>query len=799
MKRPPAQSDTTVPESRRRSDYDLRFLAQAADELSSSLDFEYTLAGAARLAVPYLADLCVIDILDDPGIRPVAVAHIDPHSEQLLRQMRREYPLDLSSAAPVAQVMRSGQPLLFPDVSDQLQGSISVDARHHELLRALAYRSAIVVPLIARGQTVGTIMLVRVDDELRYDANDQSLAEEFARRAADAIDNARLYASEQVARRAAEHAAQQLDMLQRLTSSFSRALTPAEVATVIAGEAADAFGARAAGVAIVTDHGSALRLLAQSAVMADDIGGSLDLPLDTRSPSTEAVRTGQPVWIASRSEWVHRYPGARSPAGEPAAAVAIPLMTDDLVAGVMEFEFDDERTLDDRERSVLLVLAQQCSQALERARLFEGERQARADAERVNERLMRLQEVTASFSRAVTPAEVAEIVIRQSIASVGAAVGSILLLTADGEALELLTAVDYPQDVLDTWTRIPMDMHVQVTEAVRSARSVWISTRDEAYERYPLLATAKTTGAKAFAAVPLIAEARPIGVLGLSFAEERILAEEERTFVELLTQQGAQALERARLFQAEMEARATAEAAVRAREEFLSIAAHELKTPLTSIKGFTQMLQRVVRQPDPDLARLAAYIDTLQSQIARLELLVADLLDISRIAQGRLVLDVQEADLVAIADGVLTQFRGAPEHLAGHTLLLDSVGPVAGVWDAGRIEQVLVNLVSNALKYSPDGGPVVVKLRGDDETVEMSVSDQGIGISEGELARVFQPFVRSAASRSSISGTGLGLAISARIVASHGGTITVTSVVNEGTTFTVRLPRVATSSNDELV
>lgn len=474
-------------------------------------------------------------------------------------------------------------------------------------------------------------------------------------------------------------------------------------------------------------------------------------------------------------------------------------MTDDLVAGVMEFEFDDERTLDDRERSVLLVLAQQCSQALERARLFEGERQARADAERVNERLIRLQEVTASFSRAVTPAEVAEIVIRQSIASVGAAVGSILLLTADGEALELVTAVDYPQDVLDTWTRIPMDMHVQVTEAVRSARSVWISTRDEAYERYPLLATVKTTGANAFAAVPLIAEARPIGVLGLSFAQERILAEEERTFVELLTQQGAQALERARLFQAEMEARATAEAAVRAREEFLSIAAHELKTPLTSIKGFTQMLQRVVRQPDPDLARLAAYIDTLQSQIARLELLVADLLDISRIAQGRLVLDVQEADLVAIADGVLTQFRGAPEHLAGHTLLLDSVGPVAGVWDAGRIEQVLVNLVSNALKYSPDGGPVVVKLRGDDETVEMSVSDQGIGISEGELARVFQPFVRSAASRSSISGTGLGLAISARIVASHGGTITVTSVVNEGTTFTVRLPRVATSSNDELV
>jgi signal transduction histidine kinase len=225
------------------------------------------------------------------------------------------------------------------------------------------------------------------------------------------------------------------------------------------------------------------------------------------------------------------------------------------------------------------------------------------------------------------------------------------------------------------------------------------------------------------------------------------------------------------------------------REEFLGIASHELKTPLTSIKGYVQMLTRRPSQRDTSAERLGGIYDALGRQVQRLEVLVTNLLDTARVQQGWLVLERRPTDLVEIARQVLARCADSPEQTAQHRLTLVAAGPVEGVWDADRLDQVLTNLISNALKYSPAGGDVRVTLRQVDDEAEVLVSDEGIGIPADEQAQLFQPFFRGASHLPhGIQGVGLGLYISGRIVDRHGGRITLVSTPSHGTTFTVRLP-----------
>lgn len=210
---------------------------------------------------------------------------------------------------------------------------------------------------------------------------------------------------------------------------------------------------------------------------------------------------------------------------------------------------------------------------------------------------------------------------------------------------------------------------------------------------------------------------------------------------------------------------------------------------MTTIKTYSQLLSVRLRKPDADPSQLQYLADRLESQVRRLEILVADLLDASRIQQGRLEIKPESLDLVELSREVLSRFEDSPLRQPEHRLILDAPEPVTGNWDAARLDQVLTNLISNAVKYSPHGGEILLRLRYDDEFAEISVSDRGIGISREEQARLFQPFIRAVGSGDVASGQGLGLFITARIVNAHAGTIAIDSQPGQGTTFTIRLPR----------
>ena len=239
-----------------------------------------------------------------------------------------------------------------------------------------------------------------------------------------------------------------------------------------------------------------------------------------------------------------------------------------------------------------------------------------------------------------------------------------------------------------------------------------------------------------------------------------------------------------------------AQQAIRVREDFLSIAAHELKTPLTTIKGYTQILRRQIDQLQRDPARLTAITEQLARQVGRLEALVVDLLDVSRIQRGELELRPERHDLSTTAREVAARFANEPERNVTQRIIVDAPEPVEGYWDPERLDQVLTNLVSNAIKYSPNNAEIQVSVHaGPNDAAVLTVADHGYGIPPEDQASLFQPFVRGHAARRGITGTGLGLYITDRIVRRHGGTITVRSRPGVGSTFTVTLPRNLTATS----
>jgi signal transduction histidine kinase len=233
-------------------------------------------------------------------------------------------------------------------------------------------------------------------------------------------------------------------------------------------------------------------------------------------------------------------------------------------------------------------------------------------------------------------------------------------------------------------------------------------------------------------------------------------------------------------------AQAELEEAIRVRDAFLSIAGHELKTPLTTLQLQMQSMGRMALSGKPmDVDKSLHKIEAAHRQTERLAVLIGQLLDVSRINAGRLRLDLQPVDLAALVRDVSARFEDEGERV-GSELVVRAAGRWVGRWDRERLDQVLTNLLSNALKYGR-GKPVEISLDGDEQYARLVVRDHGIGIAPEDQARIFDRFERAVSDRH-YGGLGLGLWIVREVVAALGGTIRVESTPGEGSLFTVELP-----------
>jgi PAS domain S-box-containing protein len=378
------------------------FLVDCSTILGSSLDFTHNLTALAELTVPFLGDICFIDLsvpaTDDTGaaashdshaIRRVAAAHVDPAKQALVEELGRRYPPDPKGPHPAVEALRSGATFYLSDVTDDVVRALTRDDNHYRLVTQLGFKSFMVAPLLAHGRALGAVTIISCTDERRFGPEDVELLSEVAHRAAVALDNATLFDDQQRARAEAESSAERLLQLQTLATALSRAVTVDEVTKVIGAIAMPQLGSLNRGLWLVNEREGTVDL-----VRGFDLRGLSDkyasIPLDSQLPAAEVVRTRTAIFVSSAEERDTRFPELQPVADEGHAFAAVPLIAEERILGVFALGFEEDHVFNDDETRFLTAVADQCAQALARSLLYDRERLERDRAERDRRRIQAL-------------------------------------------------------------------------------------------------------------------------------------------------------------------------------------------------------------------------------------------------------------------------------------------------------------------------------------------------------------------------------------------------------------------------
>ena len=359
------------------------------------------------------------------------------------------------------------------------------------------------------------------------------------------------------------------------------------------------------------------------------------------------------------------------------------------------------------------------------------------------------------------------------------------LVNASGTLLELAASDGYAGPDLDPYRTIPVDGTLPVCDALRDGASIFLETAATRQSRYPQVGDGARAGFKSWAAIPFTLRGRPIGALSLSFDRLRTFNVEERALVVTMAAQSSQAIERTRLFEAEVRARQEVEQANRAKDEFLAMLGHELRNPLSPILTALHLM----RLHGPDL--LVRERTIIERQVEHMTRLVDDLLDVSRVARGKVALKRAPIEVSEVLARAL-EIAGPALEKRAHQLAI-SVPPQGLLVDADehRLAQVFGNLLTNAAKYTEPGGRIEIDASAESDRVRVAVRDSGVGIDATQLPHIFDLFVQGQAGLDRAGGgLGIGLSIVRNLVERHGGQVTAHSDgPGRGSAFTVELPR----------
>jgi signal transduction histidine kinase len=406
---------------------------------------------------------------------------------------------------------------------------------------------------------------------------------------------------------------------------------------------------------------------------------------------------------------------------------------------------------------------------------------ALAAAENMVSHAMRLQEVTAALSQAQTEDEVAEVVLGKGLGVVESMRG--LLARVDGNGYRISRTSGYRPELEARLLAMTLDDEDPLTEAVKTDQPVWIRSPEEHLAHFPALyQQLGIAPPQASVAVPLRHGGEIVGVLAMFFADSSAFGAAKQTFTLLLAQAVADALVRARSYDAERIARRGAETLAQARADVLGIVAHDLRNPLGAIASSSELLLECDELPTPERRKM---LEIMQRAARRMNRLIGDLLDATQLQAGRLSLDLTDIDArEVVREAEETLCPSAAE--CGIDLLSQLPEHECFVrTDEGRLLQVIGNLVGNALKFTAVGGSVTLSARASEFEVIFSVADNGPGIPREHQAHLFDGFWQ--ARKADRRGVGLGLAITRDIVHALGGRLWVESTVGVGGTFSFAL------------
>ena len=634
-------------------------------------------------------------------------------------------------------------------------------------------------PLLRQGEAVGAILLRRADIR-PFTPQQIELAESFAAQAVIAIENVRLF--------------------NETNEALTQQTATAEVLQVISRSAFDLSGVfrtmleRAVSICDA-DWGSIQQLDGDALVPVEQTGGTAEwralnatkryLP-DRGTVNGRALlerRTVHVTDVHSDAEYAWAE-GAK--VGTFRTALVVPMIRDDRVIGTFAMNRGEVRPFSEREIRLVETFARQAVIAIENVRLFNETKEAL-------ERQTATSELLAAMSESAFDLKpVFEMVLEKSLLLCKAEYGWIRQFDPDGESRGV--AYRLPPGATPVSNAQPGFFLAQQSilgRAVRERRTIHVPDI-EADATVADSKAMRNIGARTGLGVPLLRGDEVLGVIILARIEVRPFDAREIELVEGFARQSAIAIENVRLFNEIQEKSAQLEVANRHKSEFLANMSHELRTPLNAIIGFSEvLLQRMFGELNE---QQADYLEDIVSSGRHLLSLINDILDLSKIEAGRMELEAAPFSLVAALNNAVTLVR---ERAQSHGIKLAlEVAPELDtvVADERKLKQVVVNLLANAVKFTPDGGTVSLRAARENGQVRLSVHDTGIGIAAADQQRIFEEFQQAShQGERSREGTGLGLSLSKRMVELHGGTISVESAPGKGSTFTVALPLVKES------
>jgi PAS domain S-box-containing protein len=448
------------------------------------------------------------------------------------------------------------------------------------------------------------------------------------------------------------------------------------------------------------------------------------------------------------------------------------------------------RPFDAADLELGVELGRRAGLALDNARLFDAAARARTSAEAAAARISALQATTAALSTALTPEEVANVVIEEGLRALAARAGSVAFVDETGTRLDLIATAGYPEESVKPFRSIPLESNFPLADAARTGKTVLLQTAEDRDAFYPHLADLRRmNGGGAMAALPLIAGSEVVGAIGFNFDGERQLSDPDIAFLYALARQCVQALERAQLYAAERSARSDAEAASAAKSQFLATMSHETRQPIHATIGWVEMLEMEIRGPLTPQQR--EDLKRIRVNQQRLLDLINDILSFAKNEASAVPLTMETANarnvIETLAPLLEPQFsaKGVALHIDGREREVLFRG------DRERVVQICLNLASNALKATAAGGSVVIDCSAEEGRPTITVTDTGVGIPADKVGVIFEPFTQLGRSLSNPAegGVGLGLAISRQLARAMGADVTVESELGAGSRFTLTLAK----------
>ncbi|WP_404386709.1 response regulator [Knoellia locipacati] len=471
-----------------------------------------------------------------------------------------------------------------------------------------------------------------------------------------------------------------------------------------------------------------------------------------------------------------------------------PMLVDDEVVGVLSVWRTTVSPFDDRICALLTTFAAQGALAVRNVELMRALEARSAELARRVDQLEALSEVGDAVSSSLDADEVLATIVNVAVELSGTSGGSLVDLDEDSGLFSVRTATGTSAEVLQALrdSRIHID-ETLIGQACREGRPIQVADLSTIEENLdPHLSILYTAGWRSVVAVPLVRSGKTVGALVVRRKIPGEFSEETCELLEAFANQSAIALTNARIHrQLEVQSAELAEAS-RHKSEFLASMSHELRTPLNAVIGFSEVL---LERMFGDLnERQEDYLRDILTSGRHLLDLLNDVLDLSKVEAGQMELDRTDfsmEDCIAYALSMVRE-RAVEHRVTLRTELPEGLGPVNA--DELRIKQVLLNLLSNAVKFTPDGGTVVVGATRRHDSLEVTVSDTGVGIAAADQERIFDSFQQGSRAARKVEGTGLGLTLTRRIVELHGGHVWLRSELGHGSTFGFTVPLVRSRS-----